>query len=234
MEKLTPDLLGEDVTDRERLALAFGILRENGWFAPTEWSSTLCCTPCGWKRVCERFGIEDDEWDELPYDKEPLSVWWHSQGDSVAFCGADNESPLTDSMHERIVQAMHEHPTSEEKSEWLADHRDEIIADERIARLTLYSNLICDLSLHWSGSMMQMRLAVATLRSVGLVVTEPNDPAQCITVHPRTTQLRTHRRGDGRVAVWFGYGALDDTSLPSVVLSEDDLALLRGALDSIE
>ncbi len=234
MEKLTPELLGEDVTDRERLALAFGILRENGWYAPTEWSSTLCCTPCGWQRVTERFGLAEEEWDALPFEDEPLSIWWHSQGDSVAFCGATEESPLTEGMHSLITQAMRDNETQEEKSTWLEAHSAEILADERVARLTLYSTLICDLTLHWSGPMLQMKLAVATLRSVGLTVTEANSPEQCIVVHPTTTQVRTHRRGDGRVAVWFGYSALSDTALPSAVLSDADLSMLRGALDGID
>jgi hypothetical protein len=232
MSKLTPASLGSDdeLSDRERLALAFGILREHKWYAPTEWSSTLCCTSCGWERVAAKFGYNEESWQELPYEEEPLSMWWTSESDSVAFYGKLDESPMTADMSRQLTEVWGDGDSPETMSEWIQEHADDIVTDERVARTTEYVNLVADLALQWSGPVDAMRLAVATLRSVGLDVTEPARPTQCIYVHPRETSFRISSREDGRVALWFGYAAMNPRTLPQAVLTQADVQALLASL----
>jgi hypothetical protein len=224
--ELTLASLGEttDLTDRERLALAFGILREQGWFAPVEWSTTLCCTPHGWEKVIEHFGMTKDQWMETDFDHEPPTLWWNTPADSAAFLGTFTESPMTTEMEERL-DAIYEASGDDDEAvaAWMEAHQDELDADEVIERTTHLVNLVDELGLHWSGGMAKMQEAVDVMRSVGLCVSESSHPNHLIVVHPTNTPVAAKRRRiDGRIALWFNHGALQAEGAPLVVLSRDD------------
>jgi hypothetical protein len=229
--ELTLASLGEtaDLTDRERLALAFGILREQGWYAPVEWSTTLCCTPHGWEKVIAHFGMTKDQWMDTDFDKEPPTVWWNAPADTAAFLGSLTDAPMSKEMEDRL-DAIYEAAGDDEDAvaEWMEAHQAELDADEVIERTTNLVNLVDELGLHWSGGMGRMQEAVAVMRSVGLCVSESSHPNNMIVVHPTCTPVAAKRRKiDGRIALWFNHGAIKAEGSPQVVLSKDDaLALI--------
>jgi len=241
MTKLSLDALpdaGADLTDRERLALAFGILREQGWFAPIDWSVTTCCVGHGWSAVHERIGVTHEEWDEIEFDDEPATVWWTTQADSLAFYGTATEAVMSPEMEARVDAVYAEFGEDEDAVEqWMIEHADELDADEMIERTTKLVNLVDLLSLNWSGGMAKMNEAVAVLRSVGLIVTEPPTPNQRITVHAAHTPMQVKVRiPDNRIAVWFDTAARIDSDMPHAVLTREDaeglIEMLRMALDA--
>lgn len=233
--ELTLASLGEttDLTDRERLALAFGILREKGWFAPIEWSTTLCCTPHGWSQVSDHFGMTLEQWMDTDFDDEPPTIWWHTQSDSAAFYGTVSDTPMSEEMEDRIDAIYHANGDSSEfVAAWMEEHQDELEADELIERTTRLVSLVDELTLHWSGGMERMTDAVAVLRSVGLTVSEAGHPNTMIIVHPRHTPLAAKRRAvDGHIALWFNGAAVSADGPPDVVLSRDDAI---GLIDTIQ
>jgi hypothetical protein len=236
--ELTLASLGEttDLTDRERLALAFGILREKGWFAPVEWSVTLCCTGHGWQKVVEHFGMDRQQWMDTEYDDEPPTIWWHSVNDSGAFLGTMTESPMSEAMEERIDAVfdgfMADETTEDPEAataQWMEDHQEELDADEMIERTTVLVDLVDDLSLHWSGGMGRMAEAVEVLRSVGLTVSEAISPHDTLRIHPRHQPMIVKvRKVDGKLALWFD---ADAEGQPLVVLSRSDA---EGLIDMLQ
>ena len=224
--ELTLASLGEttDLTDRERLALAFGILREQGWFAPVEWSTTLCCTPHGWEKVVDHFGMTRDQWMETPFDKEPPTLWWNTHSDSAAFLGTVTEAPMSEEMEEQLDKIYADSGDDETVvAAWMEEHQAEVDADEVVTRMTTLVNLVDELGLHWSGGMDKMQEAVNVMRSVGLCVSESNHPNNMIVVHPTNTPVAAKRRKiDGRIALWFNHDAIKAEGPPIVVLSKDD------------
>ena len=239
MTKLSLDALPDsevELTDRDRIALAFGILREEGWFAPIEWCGTLCCANHGWVQVCEHFGMSEDAWIATEFADEPPSIWWHSQADSIAFYGSLTEAVMSPEMEARM-DALYEASGGDDEAvaEWMIAHQDEMDADELIERTTKLVNLVDTLAINWSGGMEKMNQAIEVLRSVGLTVTEPVDPSFRIVVHPTRTPLQVKvRESDGRIALWFDTDARNDTRMPSAVLSRKDardlMDYLRTAL----
>jgi hypothetical protein len=238
MPELTLESLGagDDLNDRERLALAFGILREKGWFAPVEWSATLCCTGHGWQNVVEHFGMDRQQWMDTDYDDEPPTIWWHSVNDSAAFLGTVNESPMSEAMEERIdavFDGFHADASIEDPeaatAQWMEEHQDELDADEMIERTTVLVSLVDDLSLHWSGGMERMVEATAVLRSVGLTVSEAPSPHDVIRIHPRHQPMIVKvRKVDGKLALWFDAEA---DGQPLVVLGRADA---EGLIDMLQ
>lgn len=221
----------EDLTDRERLALAFGILRERGWFAPVDWSTSLCCTSHGWEQVVGNFNMTKLQWMDTEYDDEPPTLWWHTHSDSAAFCGSVSEAPLSAEMEAKI-ESVYASSGEDERvlAAWMEEHQDELDADEKIARMTKYVTLLEGLSLHWSGGMAHMDEAVGVLRSVGLVVSAAEDPNHSIFVHPSQPPILVGMRDDGHVALSFG---VRDGDLPTVVLRRDDVLDLITMLDTV-
>lgn len=238
ISKLSLDgLLDADVelNDRERLALAFGILREQGWFAPIEWSSTLCCANHGWVKVCEHFEMSDEQWMETDFEDEPPTIWWNSQSDSMAFYGKASEAIMSAEMEAR-VDAVYEESGSDEDAvvAWMIEHQDELDADEHIERTTHFTTLIDTLPLNWSGGMSRMHEAVEVLRSVGLIVTEAVDPNRRITIHPvHTPMMAKLRDPDDRIALWFNTEARIDADTPHTILTRADAQGLIEMLQTI-
>lgn len=240
LSKLSLDVLpdaGADLNDRERLAFAFGILREQGWFAPIEWAATLCCSTHGWVQVCEHFGISEEQWVETEFDDEPPTIWWNSQADSLAFCGEVGDAVMSDEMEARLDQVYADSDGDEDiVTQWLIEHEDEVDADEIIARSMKHTTLLDMLPLNWSGGMARMAEAVEVLRSVGLVVTEAVDPNRRIVIHPAHTPMQAKvRRADGRIALWFNIEALKDADTPHAIVTREDaqelIGMLQEALD---
>ena len=236
LSELTRASLGEinDLNDRERLALAFGILRESGWFAPIEWSTSLCCTPHGWAQVGEHFSITADEWAELPYEDEPPTIWWNVQTDTLAFLGTLAEMPMSEVMEKRIDAVYDSFQNDATVSDpeaalaaWMDEHEGEIISDETVQRTTVLVDLVDGLRLHWSGGTARMLEAVEVLRSVGLHVSEATNPSQTIMIHPRHTPMQAAVRvSDGRLALWFNSAAFSLDNTPTAVLSREDAEAL--------
>lgn len=239
LPKLSLDALpdsGADLNDRERLALAMGILREQGWFAPIEWGATLCCANHGFTQMCEHFGYSAEEWMEIEFADEPPSLWWNVQADSFAFQGSAAASTvMSPEMSERVDAAYAEFGDDDElMTQWLLDHDDELNADEMIVRSTTLVNLVATLGLNWSGGMDKAAEAVEVLRSVGLLVAMPREPSERIHVHPRHTPMHVARHEGDSVALWFGPHEKSETKMPDLVLSrssaEDLMALLGAAM----
>ncbi len=234
--ELTLAMLGDtsDLTDRERLALAFGILREQGWFAPVEWSTSLCCSKHGWEKVTENFGVTPEEWMALEYAEEPPSIWWHAQADSLAFYGSLDSPPMSKEMEDTIDRLYQESGEDEEiVADWIEAHADEIEADEVIERTTKLVHLVGYLALHFSGGMENMKKAVTVLRSVGLCVSEPVQPNFPLVVHPSITPfVAKWRTVDDRIALWFNNEALKPEGLPNALLSQEDARGLIRMLQS--
>lgn len=230
--ELTLASLGDltELSDRERLALAFGMLREQGWFAPIEWSTSLCCTSHGWQQVVEKFDMTAAQWMDTAFDDEPPTIWWHVQNDSAAFFGVPNEVPMSEAMEERIDEVFASLNEDEYAfAAWMNDHRDELEADELIERTTKLVSLVDDLSIHWSGGMERMHAAVELFRSVGLTVSEAANPNETIIVHPRHTPILVKvRTADGRLALWF---SPEGDGPPLAVLSRSDAL---GLIDMIQ
>lgn len=224
-----------ELTDRERLALAFGILRERGWFAPIEWASSQCCSQHGWIALLEHFAISEADWLLIPSEDEPPSIWWTKQLDSAAFCGSPEDMPHTPDMVERI-DAVYDAlgQDGDALTEWMDEHSDELDADEVIARQTLTINLIDTLELHWSGGIDKMIEAVEVLRSVGLPVSPAETFDRRIQVHAKEASLRVCLRPDNYVSMWFGASAQDYLSVPADrVMSYEDAVRLRDHLTDV-
>lgn len=225
ISKLSLDVLRDaevELTDRDRLALAFGMLREQGWFAPIEWCATLCCSNHGWAQICEHFDLSSEEWMETHFENEPATIWWNSQSDSLAFFGTLSETVMSPAMEARL-DAVYEESGHDDTvmEQWLLEHDDEIDADERIERTTKLVNLVDILPLNWSGGMERMREAVAVLRSVGLIVSEAVSPNDRIHVHPAHPPVQVRVRDDGHLAVWMGSEEHVAARMPDVVLTRE-------------
>ncbi len=223
ISKLSLDVLHDaevELTDRDRLALAFGMLREQGWFAPIEWCMTLCCANHGWDQICEHFDMAPDEWMNIDFEDEPPTLWWNSQSDSLAFYGTLTDAVMSPAMEERL-DALYVEAGEDESvvAQWMLTHQDELDYDEMTERTTKLVNLVDTLPLNWSGGMERMRAAVEVLRSVGLIVTEPTSPNDRIHVHPSNPPVQVRRRADGCLAVWIGTAEHVEARMPDVVLT---------------
>lgn len=159
------------MTDRDRLAAAFDILRNRGWFAPIQWSAKMCCSECGWREV----------------ESHP-SVWWTSDADNMAFLCVGQEVPLTADVKTALL-------ASDDPSSWARTHRSEITQASLVVKTgdPAYQTLRGDLALNWSwpgapeeeGAKEAAQEVVDVLISCGLDATMPTSRYECITVHPQ-------------------------------------------------
>lgn len=211
--------LPDDMSDRERLAVAFGMLRQAGWFAPTTWSGHMCCSTCGWTEI-----VHNDP--EFAWDTDK-SIWWHASADSAAFVSDDDDLPLGAD----LLQAW---KNAEDPEEWVHEHQDEIRASSFLVRMneSRYQYLVDDLALHWSGGKDAALVAVKVLRSVGFNVTPPATEDDCIVIHPGTGRRPldvTVRQDDDSVVISLFQG----TTGPGLVISvEDAVTLAHRILDA--
>lgn len=158
------------VSDRERIAEAFGELMDRGYLLPFPgWE--ICCTNCGWHEVARQLGISDSGDEELPGDLK--TVWWHEQSDSYAFCMDADAIPQTEGFADQIPE--------DDFEEWYIAHAEEAAADSILARTTEYATLLEPLYIHWRGDSAEI---AAALRARGLRVKVPDGDDKCIVVFP--------------------------------------------------
>ena len=158
------------VSDRERIAEAFGELMERGYLLPFPgWE--ICCTNCGWREVAHQLGMDERDDDDFPADFK--TVWWHEQADSLAFCMDADAFPQTEEFAEKIPE--------DDFEEWFEAHAEEAAADSIIARTTEYATLLGPLFIHWRGDSSEV---AAALRARGLRVRVPDEDDKCIIVMP--------------------------------------------------
>lgn len=171
-----------DVSDRERIAGAFGELASRGYLLPfASWE--VCCASCGWTEVA----LQTNSDDELPSDLK--TVWWDERTDSYAFCDDADATPQTS-------EFMRLHPDDDDDD----DESNEAAADSVVARLTEYAMLVAPLYLHWRGDGQEI---AAALRTQGLRVQVPKTESECIVVLP-TVMPVDGQAVDGEVAVLVG------------------------------
>lgn len=209
-----------DLTDRDRLAWAFGELRDLGWDAPYTWGMQMCCASCGWSSVIA--DLEDP--DEL-FAGNVRVLFWHIRADTVAFCGTETSFDiLPEDLQEQVRRAADLPRDDEEK--WHRDHHNELHIADVMARTTAYQQLQEDLYIQWSGSLDDAAQAVAVLRAAGLLVTAPTSDDEAIVVHPKVRAITVDPdEDDPSGAVRLRVGMLE------IVLSMEDVYALTESLD---
>lgn len=163
-----------DLTDRDRLAMAFNDLREAGYAADIRLGYTACCRECALKEIAVEVH-EDDEGNVTGIVMPEKFIFWFVQKDDYSFVDSTEGFPIPERYHgldEEAVQAI-------------SDEFDAAITSERLSN---YANLINPLNLHWSGNADEI---VGILRRHGLACSVPNSEHWCIEVTPTRTSLPT-------------------------------------------
>ena len=165
----------EELSDRERIAIAVGELVDRGYATMPSWR--VCCSNCGWAEIGKSIGIN---WRDEEFPDDFKAIWWHEQGDSLAFADDAGMIPQTASFLEQLA----EHEDDDDDDSWFEQHMEEAEADSIIARLTEFNTLLRPLYVHWLGNSTEI---AAALRAQGLRVQVPSDDSKCIVVLPMET-----------------------------------------------
>lgn len=150
-----------ELTDRDRLAMAFGDLREAGYAADITLGYSACCRECAMRRIA---GVNDDE--DVDVVMPEKFIFWFIAKDDYSFVGSTEGFPIP----ERYL-GMDEEAIAE-----ILDEFDAAITAERLSK---YTTLVKPLNLHWGGSADEI---VGVLRKHGLKADCPNGDHWCIEV----------------------------------------------------
>ena len=114
-----------DLTDRDRLALAFDDLNQDGYLAPIDFAWTTCCNSCGMRAINKLANTCD-----LQYPKG--YVFWHMQKDEAVFYPAG--TPLPDTVIAALEADGLSPDDDDAVSAWLEGHEELMDAAMTLAR----------------------------------------------------------------------------------------------------
>ena len=157
-------MIDEGLTDRDRLAMAFGDLREAGYAADITLGYTACCRDCAIKRIAVE--VEEDDEGGVTITMPDKFIFWFVQKDDYSFVDSTDGFPIPERYH----------GMDEEGIEAISDEFDAAITSERLSK---YTGLLNPLNLHWSGNADEI---VGVLRRHGLIAAVPNSDHWCIEV----------------------------------------------------
>lgn len=160
-----------ELTDRDRLAMAFDDLRTRGYIADVSMGYRSCCRDCALQAIAV-IGDEHDEDGDLTLPDK--FVFWHIQKDDWSFLDSGEGYPVP-----------LEYTGKDEA--WFEANTEEIEAAMVVDRLSKYSWLVNPLNLHWMGNADEI---VGVLRRQGLSADVPNNDHWCIEVQPTKKVVR--------------------------------------------
>lgn len=169
--------MSDELTDRDRLAMAFDDLRMRGYIADVSIGYRMCCRDCALHEIARMGDVRDEDDDLVLPDR---FVFWHMMKDDYSFADCGGGFPLSD----ELLAKGHE---------WLSDEDSvpEIEAYMLGERTSNYVWLINPLNLHWMGNADEI---VGVLRNHGLRCDVPNSDHWCIEVQP--TRVRDREEQD--------------------------------------
>lgn len=157
----------DDLTDRDRLALAFDELRTNGYIADVSLSYRTCCRDCALHAIAMAADERDEDGDLVLPDK---FVFWHMVKDDFSFVDSTQGFPMPKEFHDK-------------GEDWFEDQSNVLVVEAAMTseRVSNYVWLVNPLNLHWNGNADEI---VAALRRQGLSADVPNNDHWCIEVMP--------------------------------------------------